>query len=94
MTSYLPLAAPGPKLAFSTSRASASGQSSGQAVQVLSLSGAMKFLQLTGTAEPPLLDDRTTAWMISMACRTSETDALGRSGSAGLAIWSRKARTW
>jgi hypothetical protein len=30
-------------------------------VQVLSLSGAMRFLQLTGTAKPPLLDDRTTA---------------------------------
>jgi hypothetical protein len=94
MTSYLPLAAPGPKLAFSTSRASASGRSCGQAVQVLSLSGAMRFLQLTGTAEPPLLDDRTTVWMISMVCRASETDALGRSGSAGLAIWSRKPRTW
>ena len=61
---------------------------------MLSLSGAMRFLQLTGTAKPPLRDDRTTAWMISMLCRASETDALGRSGSAGLAIWSRKARTW
>jgi hypothetical protein len=47
----------------------------------------MRFLQLTGTAEPPLLDDRTTAWMISMVCRAPETDALGGSGSAGLAIW-------
>ena len=54
----------------------------------------MRFLQLTGTAEPPLPDDRTTAWMIFMVCRASETDALGRSGSAGLAIWSRKARAW
>jgi hypothetical protein len=59
MTSYLPLAAPGSKLAFSTSRASANGRSCGQAVQVLSLCGAMRFLQLTGTAEPALLDDRT-----------------------------------
>jgi hypothetical protein len=54
----------------------------------------MRFLQLTGTAESPLLDDRTTAWMLSMVWRASETDALGRGGSAGVAIWSRKARTW
>ena len=37
----------------------------------------MRFLQLTGTAELPLPDDRTTAWMISMVCRASETDAFG-----------------
>jgi hypothetical protein len=85
MTPYLPLAAHGPKLAFGTSRASVSGQSCGQAVQVLSLSGAMRFLQLTGTVEPPLPDDRTTAWMISMVCRASEND--GRWVAAGQLAW-------
>jgi hypothetical protein len=40
---------------------------------------------LTGTAEPPLPDDRTTAWMISMVCRASENDA--RWVAAGQLAW-------
>ena len=57
----LSLASPRQKLAFSTSTALASGRSCGQAVYAPSLSGTIRFLQLTGTAEPPLPHDRTTA---------------------------------
>ena len=54
------LASPRRKLAFCTSRAPVSGQSCGQAVWAPSLSGTIRFLQLTGTAAPPLPDDHTT----------------------------------